>query len=347
MSLCIGRHVARLPIVQGGMGVGISLSGLAGAVARCGGVGTISGVHPGYRDASFLSDPVRANLRAIGRELSRAREIAQGGVVGFNFMSVMNHYETYVREAIAQGADFIVSGAGLPTGLAKLAQGTKTAILPIVSSARALRLIVKSWLRVDRLPDAVVVEGPLAGGHLGFKYRDMVADAHPSLENCLTEVLDYVRTIEQEHHVSIPVIAGGGVQTHADVVRLMELGASGVQVGSRFVVTEECDAGQDFKNAYLNASPEQIRIIESPVGLAARAIDNTLLHEVEAKGRLPVAHCYQCMEHCNPATTKYCISQALIDAVQGPQGLVFCGAGVGGLREMSTVSAVIDDLMSS
>ena len=150
-----------------------SLSRLAGAVAKCGGVGTISGVHPGYREPEFAKDPFRTNLQAIGRELSRARQIAPEGVIGFNFMSVMNHYDAYVREAIAQGADFIVSGAGLPTGLAKLAQGTKTAILPIVSSARALRLIVKSWLRADKLPDAVVVEGPLAGGHLGFKYDDM------------------------------------------------------------------------------------------------------------------------------------------------------------------------------
>ena len=194
MSLTLGCHTAKLPIVQGGMGIGISLSRLAGAVAKCGGVGTISGVHPGYREPEFAKDPFRTNLQAIGRELSRARQIAPEGVIGFNFMSVMNHYDAYVREAIAQGADFIVSGAGLPTGLAKLAQGTKTAILPIVSSARALRLIVKSWLRADKLPDAVVVEGPLAGGHLGFKYDDMVSGDFPSLDDCLTEVLDYVHT---------------------------------------------------------------------------------------------------------------------------------------------------------
>lgn len=251
--LSIGSCTARLPIVQGGMGVGVSLSGLAGAVAACGGVGTISGIHPGYRDPDFAADPVRANLRAIGSELAKARQIAPDGVIGFNFMTVMNHYDDYVREAIAQGADFIVSGAGLPTGLAKLAAGSRTAILPIVSSARALRLIVKRWLQVDRLPDAVVVEGPLAGGHLGFAYDDVINGTEKPLEACLTEVLDYVRELENTHGVQIPVIAGGGVRTYADVTRLMGLGASGVQVGTRFVTTVECDAADSFKSTYVAA----------------------------------------------------------------------------------------------
>lgn len=347
MSLTLGCHTAKLPIVQGGMGIGISLSRLAGAVAKCGGVGTISGVQLGYRDPEFTKDPLHANLQAIGRELSHARQIAPEGVIGFNFMSVMNHYDTYVREAIAQGADFIVSGAGLPTGLAKLAQGTKTAILPIVSSARALRLIVKSWLRADKLPDAVVVEGPLAGGHLGFKYDDMVSGDFPSLDNCVTEVLDYVHTLEETYHTNIPVIAGGGVQTQADVAHLMQLGASGVQVGTRFVVTEECDAGQDFKNAYLRAKPEDIQIIKSPVGLAARALNGNLLRMAQAQGRIPVTHCHQCMPQCKQNEIKYCISQALLDAVQGPNGLVFCGAGVSSLTQMTTVPEVIRDLLGA
>lgn len=344
--LSIGSHIARLPIVQGGMGVGVSLSGLAGAVAAAGGVGTISGIHPGYRAPNFQADPYRANCEAIGEELARARKIAPGGVIGFNFMTVMNHYDDYVREALAQGADFIVSGAGLPTGLAKLAAGAGAAILPIVSSARALKLIVKRWLQADRLPDAVVVEGPLAGGHLGFAYDDMVAGTEAPLESCLADVLDYVHTLEAAHGVTIPVIAGGGVRTHADTVRLMDLGAAGVQVGTRFVTTAECDAHPAFKQAYLDARPEDVRIIKSPVGLAARAIDGPLLRRADAEGRIPVSHCYQCMGHCKPAETKYCISQALIDAVSGHEGLVFCGAGASGLHALSTVPAVISDLLN-
>lgn len=343
-ALTFGGLTARRPVVQGGMGVGVSLSGLAGAVAAGGGVGTISGIHPGYREPDFQEDPFRANMRAIGKELQKAKEAAPDGIVGFNFMTVMNHYEEYVREAIAAGADFIVSGAGLPVTLAKIAAGTNVRILPIVSSARALKLIVKNWLRYDRLPDAVVTEGPLAGGHLGFKYSDMQAGTFPTLEDCLADVLGYVRTLEEEHGVKIPVVAGGGVRSHADVERLMGLGASGVQVGTRFVATEECDAAPSFKAAYLDSRAEDIKIIESPVGLAARAVETPFLQRAEREGRIPVRKCYQCMGHCKAAETKYCISQALIDSVSGREGLVFCGAHADEIAKLSTVEQVMQEL---
>lgn len=343
-ALTFGGLTAPRPVVQGGMGVGVSLSSLAGTVAKHGGVGTISGVHPGYRESDFNEDPFRANLRAIGKELEKAKEISNNGIIGFNFMSVMNHYEAYVKEAIAAGADFIVSGAGLPVNLAKLAQGSNARLLPIVSSARALKLIVKNWQRADKLPDAVVVEGPLAGGHLGFKYSDMKNGSFDSLEDCLADVLGYVRELEETNGVKIPVIAGGGIRTHADVERLVKLGASGVQVGTKFVATEECDAALPFKQAYLNSSAKDIRLIESPVGLAARAIENPFLQKVDAMGRIPVRKCYQCMNHCKPAETKYCISQALIDSVKGKEGLVFCGANAFELKELSTVEKVMKEL---
>ena len=296
-ALKFGGLTAKRPIVQGGMGVGVSLSSLAGNVAKCGGIGTISGVHPGYKEADFKENPFRANLRAIGNELEKAKEIANGGIIGFNFMTVMNHYEEYVKEAIGAGADFIVSGAGLPVNLAKYAAGTRAAILPIVSSARALKLIVKQWQRADRLPDAVVVEGPLAGGHL-------VDGTFDTLEDSLVDVVDYVRELEEKNDVKIPVIAGGGVRSHADVERLMALGASGVQVGTKFVATEECDAAPAFKQAYLRSRKEDVQLIESPVGLAARAIRNSFLEKVEKQGRIPVQRCYQCMNHCKQAETK-------------------------------------------
>lgn len=343
-ALSFGGLTASRPIVQGGMGVGVSLSSLAGAVAKAGGVGTISGIHPGYREADFAENPMRANLRAIGKELERAKEISDGGIIGFNFMSVMNHYEEYVREAIAAGTDFIVSGAGLPVNLARLAQGSTVRLLPIVSSARALKLIVKNWQRADRLPDAVVVEGPLAGGHLGFKYQELQQGTFPTLEECLTDVLGYVRELEEKHQVKIPVIAGGGVRNHADVERLIGLGAGGVQVGTRFVPTAECDAAPSFKQAYLSSTAETIRLIESPVGLAARAVETPFLQRVEEMGRIPVQKCYQCMGHCKAAETKYCISQALIDAVSGKEGLVFCGARADELQELTTVEAVMREL---
>lgn len=343
-ALTIRGKTAKRPIVQGGMGVGVSLSSLAGNVAKQGGVGTISGVHPGYREPDFKENPLKANLRGIGKELEKAREIAPEGIIGFNFMTVMNHYEECVREAIACGADFIVSGAGLPMNLPKYAAGSDAAIIPIVSSSRALKLIARNWQRQGRLPDAVVVEGPLAGGHLGFKYSDMAGGTFDSLEDCLTDVLGYVRELEEANGVKIPVIAGGGVRSHADVERLINLGASGVQIGTKFVATEECDASPAFKQAYLNSTLQDVRLIESPVGLAARAIYNPFLQKVKEMGRIPVQKCYQCMGHCKPAETKYCISQALIDSVQGKEGLVFCGANAHELKELSTVEKVMKEL---
>lgn len=283
-ALKFGGLTAKRPIVQGGMGVGVSLSSLAGNVAKCGGIGTISGVHPGYKEADFKENPFRANLRAIGNELEKAKEIANGGIIGFNFMTVMNHYEEYVKEAIGAGADFIVSGAGLPVNLAKYAAGTRAAILPIVSSARALKLIVKQWQRADRLPDAVVVEGPLAGGHLGYPYGHLVDGTFDTLEDSLVDVVDYVRELEEKNDVKIPVIAGGGVRSHADVERLMALGASGVQVGTKFVATEECDAAPAFKQAYLRSRKEDVQLIEKPCRLGSARHSEFLFGEGREAG---------------------------------------------------------------
>ena len=307
-ELKIRNKTVKRPIVQGGMGVGVSLSSLAGNVAKHGGVGTITGVHTGYKEPDFRENPLKANLRGIGKEMEKAREISPDGIIGFNFMTVMNHYEECVREAIAAGADFIISGAGLPMNLPKYAADGDAAIIPIVSSSRALKLIARNWQRQGRLPDAVVVEGPLAGGHLGFKYSDMANGTFDSLEDCLTDVLGLVKELEEANGVKIPVIAGGGVRNHSDVERLMNLGAAGVQIGTKFVATEECDASLEFKQAYLNSTTEEVKLIESPVGLAARAIYNPFLQKVDEMGRIPVQKCYQCMGHCKPAETKYCIS---------------------------------------
>ncbi|MGI6030246.1 MAG: NAD(P)H-dependent flavin oxidoreductase [Eubacteriales bacterium] len=343
-ALHIGDLTAPLPIIQGGMGVGISLSGLAGAVAREGGIGILSGVQIGYREADFARNPVAANLRAIGQEIRKAREIAPKGIIGINFMTVMNHYEEYVREAVKNGIDLIISGAGLPLQLARLVKDSSVKIMPIVSSARACKLILRSWLREGRLPDGVVVEGPLAGGHLGFKYQDMINNTFASLESCFQEVRDFLRGVEEEHHVTIPVIAAGGISTHQDICRFMEMGAAGVQMGTRFVATEECDASDYFKQTYLSAREEDIRIIKSPVGLAARAIQNDFLEEAYQEGGIRPKHCYGCLTTCDPATTQYCISQALIDSARGQKGLVFTGAHSPGLHEIIPVSQLMHEL---
>lgn len=343
-QLTIGNLTARLPIVQGGMGVGVSLSGLAGAVANAGGIGTISGVQIGFREPDFEQDPLTANLRAIGKEIQRAREIAPQGIIGMNFMTVMRHYDEYVREAVKNGIDFIVSGAGLPLHLPKLVENSRTCIIPIVSSARACKLILRSWKKLGRLPDAVVVEGPMAGGHLGFKFQDVIDGTMDSLEHALQEVKALICDTEQKEGVSIPVIAGGGISSHEDVQRMFSLGANGVQVGTRFVATVECDACPAFKRTYLEARPEDIRIIKSPVGLAARGINNEFMQRAYAVDHLPVRHCYGCLTTCNPATTHYCISRALIDSVTSGDGLVFSGARAGELSELTTVPKLMQEL---
>ena len=342
-ELNIGGLRARLPIVQGGMGIGVSLSRLASAVARAGGVGFISGVQIGFRDPLFYSDPVKANLAAVGEEIQKARALAPDGILGINFMTIQTHYEDYVREAARNGIDVMVCGAGLPLSLPELVKGAKTRIMPVVSSVRALRLIVTRWVkRYDRLPDGVVVEGPKAGGHLGYKMDELLDGTAQSLEDAARDVIEYVGELEAKHGVHIPVITGGGLLNHEDVIRMLCLGASGVQLGSAFVATEECDASDAFKQAYVNAKAEDARIILSPTGLAARAIHNQFLDQISGDRTLPIEHCFYCMpEICRPECAPYCLSQALIQSVDGESGLVFCGARVGEINEITTVPALM------
>lgn len=342
-ELNIGGLSARHPVIQGGMGIGISLSGLASAVANAGGIGIISGVQIGFRDPEFRKNPVAANLRAIGSELRRARELAPDGIIGMNFMSIDAHYDEYVTEAVKNGVDLIISGAGLPLSLPGLVEGSKTRIAPIVSSARACRLILTKWLKkFNRFPDAIVVEGPLAGGHLGFHLDDLLAGTNQTLEQALSDVVAYVRGFCEKHGVAIPVIAAGGIRSHDDVCRMFDLGASGVQVGTLFAATEECDASDRFKQTYIDARPEDVRIIKSPTGFAARAVNTDFVQRAYDRGGIPVEHCFRCMpEICNAATTPYCLSQALFDAAHGKNGLVFCGGRVGEVHNITTAAEVI------
>lgn len=347
-ELTIGTLRARVPVIQGGMGIGISLSRLASTVANAGGIGVISGVQIGFREPDFRENPVKANLRAIASEIKKARVLSPHGIIGMNFMSIDEHYEEYVAQAVRHGIDLIISGAGLPLSLPRLTQNSQTHIAPIVSSLRACRLVLTSWWKKhQRLPDAVVVEGPLAGGHLGFKLDDLYAGTHQNLEEILKEVCTYVKDFAQKHNAVIPVIAAGGINCYADVKRVMDIGASGVQVGTEFVTTEECDASDAFKQAYVHAAPTDVRIIKSPTGFAARAANTAFCQQAYDHGGIPIQHCFRCMPKiCSPAASPYCLSQALMDAANGADcgGLVFCGARVGEIKKISTVPQVIHKL---
>ncbi|MEY8337535.1 nitronate monooxygenase family protein [Lachnospiraceae bacterium 62-35] len=356
--LIIGDLIAERPIIQGGMGVGISLSSLAGAVAKAGGIGVISTAQIGFREKDFAEHPQKANLRAIGSELKKAREIAPDGVLGFNIMVATRDYELYVKEAVKAGADIIISGAGLPVDLPAYAGESNTKLAPIVSSAKSARVICRLWDRkYKRVPDLVVIEGPLAGGHLGFsrdELHDYGADTgdvsisfkKEAYEAEIKKIMEVTKEFGDKYNKKIPVVTAGGIYDGQDVTHhIRDLGADGVQVATRFVTTEECDAPMAYKDAYITAGKEDIVITKSPVGMPGRAIKNKFLSQV---GEEPakIDWCYQCLEHCNPAKIPYCITRALVNAALGniEEALLFCGSNAYRAERIETVSEVMADL---
>lgn len=341
----IGNKTSKYPIIQGGMGVGVSLHRLAGTVAKEGGIGIISTADIGFNESDFETSPDEANIRALKKEIAMAREISPDGIIGVNIMCACNQYDEIVAESVKNGIDLIISGAGLPLKLPAFVKGTNTKIAPIVSSARAFSLICRQWKRrYDYIPDLVVVEGPKAGGHLGFSYSDL-QEHEPRLEDIVREIIKLARDIEQETGKRIQVVAAGGVYTKTDVERYLQIGAAGVQLASRFVATEECDASESFKTAYINCSSEDITIIHSPVGMPGRAIRNAFINKVE-NCKEKIVHCSQCLKACNPLKAPYCITKALINAVKGDveNGLVFCGSNANKIKEIITVRKLISEL---
>ncbi|MCM1145086.1 MAG: nitronate monooxygenase family protein [Blautia sp.] len=326
--LIIGNLVAKVPVIQGGMGVGVSLSGLAGAVAAQGGIGIISTAQIGYRDPDFDKDPIGCNLRAIKTEIVKARKLAKGGIIGVNIMVATKKYEGYVKAAVDAGADLIISGAGLPVDLPAIAGDCETKLIPIVSGVKSVQVIMKYWLKkYQKVPDAIIIEGPLAGGHLGFSMEQLANLDALQYEKEIEGILQKVHEVEKEHQVRIPVIMAGGIYTREDMEHYLKLGASGVQMATRFVTTYECDADETYKQSYIRAKKEDITLVNSPVGMPGRAIRNSFLQKAK-EGRIPPVQCHLCVKTCNPAQTPYCITDALINAAEGnvEQALLFCGA---------------------
>ncbi|MDY5910869.1 MAG: nitronate monooxygenase family protein [Inconstantimicrobium porci] len=324
-SLIIGELTAKLPIIQGGMGVGVSLSSLASAVAREGGIGVISAAQPGFNEEDFETNTKEANIRALKREIKKAKSMSNGGIIGVNIMVAMNNYEDFIKASVEAGADVIISGAGLPTTLPRFTKGSNTKIAPIVSSARAAKLMCKMWKeRYNYLPDFLVVEGPKAGGHLGFKMDELLDHEEEPLDKIVPEVIEVAKSYKDEKE--IPVIAAGGIYTGSDIAKFLKLGADGVQMATRFICTEECDADIKFKEEFLKCHEDEIKIIKSPVGMPGRAVHNQFLKDVE-EGKVKVNRCFGCVKKCNPKTTPYCITRALVNAVKGDvdHGLIFTG----------------------
>ena len=330
------------------MGVGVSLGGLAGAVAACGGMGCISTADTGFREPDFLKNPFDANLRALKKEIRRAKELAHGaGMIAVNAMVATRQYAQAVQAAAEAGADAIISGAGLPLDLPGLVSRSDVALAPIVSSARAARLICRTWARhYHRAPDFIVIEGCRAGGHLGFAEQDLLDGTCQSLDEILPEVLAVVRPYAEEAGREIPVFVAGGIYTGGDMAHFTAQGAAGVQMATRFIATYECDASQGYKDVLIAAKEEDVRIIHSPVGMPGRALATPLVKQLEAGLRLPPRHCSACIKTCVPSQILYCITHALIQAVEGnvEEGLFFCGANVGRLDRMMHVSELMDEV---
>lgn len=347
-NLQIGDLRIKYPIVQGGMGVGVSLSRLAGNVSLNGGLGVISGVEIGFEEPDFMTNKIEANLRALARHIKEAKRISEGRPIGLNLMVAINNFDEYVKAAVKEKVDIIFSGAGLPLSLPKFVSGSKTKIAPIVSSARSAEIILRSWdKKFGRTADAIVVEGPLAGGHLGFSENDL-KNENVSLETILKDVLTAIRPYMEKYKTNIPVIAAGGIYSGKQIAKLLSLGAEGVQLGSKFVTTEECDADEAFKMAYVNAKEEDLRIIKSPVGMPGRAINGPFLELVQS-GKVKAPLCQtNCLRPCVPEKAPYCIANALINAGRGNLRAGFAFAGANAYREnrISTVKEVIDALMA-
>lgn len=344
----LGNLTSKLPIVQGGMGVGISRSQLAGAVAKHGGIGVISAVGIGFEEEDYYTNPLVANLRALRQEIKKAKEIAPEGIVGLNLMVAVHNYREIAMEAVKSGIDLIISGAGLPMELPEIVKGSETKIAPIVSSGRVADLLCKRWSKkYDRLPDMLVVEGKEAGGHLGFKMEDLVNNTARKLDDLVSEVVESVKVWEEKFNVEIPVIAAGGIWTGEDAGKYLDIGAAGVQIGTRFIGTEECDAHINYKNAFIEAAKDDIQLVKSPVGMPGRAIRNKFIERVEA-GLVGVEKCVNCLIPCDPALTPYCISEALINAVKGDidNALLFTGSNGYRINEITTVKEILDEIMT-
>jgi len=335
------------PIIQGGMGVRVSASRLASAVSREGALGVVASVGTGEEWPDRSVDYATRSYLSLREMLGETRSNTSNPV-GVNIMCALTNYDRLVRAAMEEKVDVIISGAGLPLKLPSLVPEGTAKLLPIVSSGRAAGLLCKTWLRKhSRLPDGFVVEGPLAGGHIGFRMLDLNDQDQVPLETLVKDVLEVCRPYEDAAGRRLPVIAAGGVFSGRDIALLLDLGASGVQMGTRFVCTHECDAAIEYKRAYLSCSPEDILLIESPVGLPIRVIRNPFVDRVLSGERIDFTCAYRCLATCRPRESRYCIAQALINAYRGnlDAGFTTCGSNACRIKSIVSVHELLAELV--
>ena len=346
-KLKIGNITADVPIVQGGMGVRVSLSSLASAVANQGGIGTISSIGLGDIKDSELNYE-KQSRDALVKEIRKAKTMTDGHLA-VNFMGVLSNVDDLIKASVDEGIKTIVYGAGIPVKLPAIVPDPDVNLIPIVSSARLAPMILKAWeKRYNRTADAFILEGPLAGGHLGFSEEQLEHTDDYSLEKLLPEVLEAIKPYEDIYGRKIPVIVAGGIYDGADIARMLSLGASGVQMATRFVCTHECDVSPEFKQAYLDVKEEDIVITKSPVGLPGRVINNAFLQKLEKEGKLRIKCPYHCLTACKVDTARYCIALALVNSYLGDveNGLIFTGQTSYRIDKIVSVKELMDELIA-
>lgn len=349
-SVQIGNKRLDQPIIQGGMGIGVSRSSLAGAVAREGGMGVVAAAQVGYDSPGFRKNPERENLKSLPLEIQKAKVLSGGnGMVAVNIMSVTQLYGDYVKAAVDAGVDAIISGAGLPLTLPEHVKGCDVKIAPVVSSYRGAELMMRTWDRkYGRNADFLIMESPYSGGHQGYSREDLqdLEASFAAFEEGIRQTVEMKKQYEEKYGRKIPLFVAGGIFNREDVQRALSWGADGVQVGTRFIATHECDASDAYKQVFVESNGDDLVIIDSPVGMPARAIRNAFVERM-LDGREDITFCYNCLKACNPAKAKYCISQALINAVNGDleNGLIFASAKVGQINKMQSVKEVITELL--
>ena len=348
-KLKIGHLTVPFPIIQGGMGVGISMAGLATAVSNNGGIGTIASVglntdlHDPYGDSSN-------NLSFLREEIRKAKSIIKGPF-GINIMRALTDFYDQLRVAVEEKVDMVMVGAGLLLDVPREILNARSdsgpvLFLPIVSSAKAAKVIFKFWERKNgRVPDGIIVEGPLAGGHLGFKKEDLSKDEF-KLENLLKGVIEVAKEYSNKTKKNIPVIGAGGIFTGSDIKRILDLGAAGVQMGTRFVATKECDASEEFKKKYVESKRDDLEIIKSPVGLPGRVIKTKFVKDILSGESKPVNCKWKCIHTCDYKTAPFCIGRALINAKFGrlEKGIAFAGANAWRVDEIISVKELFSRL---
>jgi nitronate monooxygenase len=340
--LKIGNLEICPPIIQGGMGIKVSGANLASAVANTGCAGVIASAGLGQFEDCAFADLVADSEESLRQEIRKARTMSSG-TIGVNIMVALGHYENLVRTAVDEDVDLIICGAGLPLDLPKHLNGRDIKLIPVVSSARAFKIICKRWkLHFNKLPDAVIVEGSKSGGHLGYTHQSLVENTAPVLEEIITEIL----AVANSFTPNIPVIAAGGIFDGKDIARFLRLGAAGVQMATRFVCTYECDVHDNFKQAYIDAGPDDLTVIKSPVGLPGRVINNSFVEKINRGETVPFTCNYKCLRTCDPTTVPYCIARVLANAARGQmdKGFAFAGSNAPRCSEIVSVKALIQEL---